>query len=246
MSSAGGYEPEWPMPRGVRSWQTTRAGGVSGGSFSSLNLGPHVGDDGAAVAENRRRLRETLGLAAEPRWLEQVHGSRILRLDRGETGAADGAVTLEPGVICAVMTADCLPVLLCDRSGTAIGVAHAGWRGLAAGVLAAAVAAMPVRSKDLLVWLGPAISQPSFEVGDEVREAFVAADSAAAAAFAANPAGRWQADLYWLACRQLERAGVEAVYGETTCTYRDAERFFSHRREAPCGRMATLIWREIA
>lgn len=239
MSSPLGFAPDWPAPAKVRAWVTERGGS---GRYGTLNLATHVGDDASAVAANRARLRTTLGLPAEPHWLEQVHGTRVLDLDRTATGAADGAVTARADIVCAVMTADCLPVLLCDRRGRRVGAAHAGWRGLVDGVLPAAVAAMGVRPSQLLAWLGPAISQPAYEVGAEVREAFVARDPGAARRFAANERGRWQADLYGLARDALAAAGVADVHGGGFCTFTEPERFFSHRREAPCGRMATLIW----
>lgn len=236
-------EPEWPVPTQVRAAVTTRAGGVSAGSYASLNLGAHVGDEPAAVAANRRHLAAALGLPAEPRWLTQVHGTAVVEL--GEAGVlhrADAAYTRRPGVVCCVQTADCLPVLLADGAGTVVGIAHAGWRGLAAGVLARIVAAMDTEPAALVAWLGPAISQPAYEVGAEVRAACLAQDSEAASAFVANARGRWQADLYALARLALARAGVGSIHGGGSCTYGEAERFFSHRRSAPCGRMASLIW----
>jgi len=242
--SLPGYAPDWPAPPGVRAWQTVRAGGVSRGAWSSLNLGLHVGDDPGDVKQNRELLRAGLALPMAPLWLDQVHGKRILAVDRGESGSADGAVTSRSRVVLGVMTADCLPVLLATADGSMVGVAHAGWRGLAAGVLAEAVAAFGCPPASLMAWLGPAIAQPAFEVGDEVREAFVGADPGADLAFSRNARGRWQADLYSLARRALETAGVKTVHGRVDCTHRDADRFFSHRREAPCGRMITLIWRE--
>jgi hypothetical protein len=240
--SLSGYSADWPVPAKVHTWQTTRPGGVSSGSWRSLNLAGHVGDRPENVAGNRELLSRSLGLPAEPRWLEQVHGNRVLRLDRGESGSADGAVTATRGVVLAVMTADCLPVLLATRDGRRIGVAHAGWRGLAAGVLAEAVAAFDCDAGDVCAWLGPAISQAAFEVGAEVRAAFLAGDAGDAACFAPNERGRWQADLDQLARRRLAQAGVREIHGQPQCTYSDADRYFSHRREAPCGRMASLIW----
>ena len=239
-----GFEPDWPAPGPVRCWQTTRAGGVSAGPYASLNLGLHVGDREPDVARNRERLQSTLRLPSEPVWLEQVHGTRILDLDQGESGAADGAVTTQDGIVLAVMTADCLPVLLASADGQRIGVAHAGWRGLAAGVLGAAVRALGAEPASITAWLGPAIGPEAFEVGDEVRAACTETDAAAAADFTANARGRWQADLVALARRALARAGVAAVHGGVQCTYADSTRYFSHRREAPCGRMATLIWKQ--
>lgn len=241
--SLPGFAADWPAPPGVRTWQTVRAGGVSRGAYASLNLALHVGDRGVDVERNRRLLADGLALPAEPQWLDQVHGKRILDVDRGETGRGDGAVTSRPGVVLAVMTADCLPVLLASEDGRQVGVAHAGWRGLAAGVLAEAVGAFSCPPGALMAWLGPAIGQSAFEVGAEVRQAFVDQDSGAAGAFVPNSRGRWQADLHALARRSLVAAGVTAVHGRIDCTYGDADRFFSHRREAPCGRMATLVWR---
>lgn len=242
MTARLGFVPDWPAPPGVRAWVTER--GTGAGRYGSLNLASHVGDDAAAVAANRARLRAGLGLPSEPVWLEQVHGTRVLDLDAEAVAAADGAVTSRAGVVCAVLTADCLPVLLADSAGRRVGVAHAGWRGLLHGVLPAAVRALGGPPDRLIAWLGPAIGPSAYEVGAEVRDAFVAAEPRAAARFAANARGRWQADLYGLARDSLAAAGVAAIFGGGFCTFRESARFFSHRREAPCGRMATLIWRE--
>lgn len=239
MSAGFGFAPEWPAPPNVRAWVTERG---SAARYGTMNLALHVGDDAAAVAANRARLRAALELPSEPRWLEQVHGVRVLDLDREEGSQADGAVTGRAGVVCAVMTADCLPVLLCDRDGTRVGVAHAGWRGLLNGVLPAAVAALGKAPEDLVAWLGPAIGQAAYEVGADVRDAFAAGNTATSLRFSRNSRGRWQADLYGLARDSLAAAGVRSVHGGGFCTYTDAARFFSHRREAPCGRMATLVW----
>lgn len=241
MSATSGFAPAWPAPPNVRAWVTERGGA---GRYGTLNLATHVGDDAAAVAANRAALRAALRLPAEPSWLEQVHGTRVLDLDREAPGAADGAVTERTGTVCAVLTADCLPVLLCDRAGTRVGVAHAGWRGLLDGVLPAAVAALRRPPRELVAWLGPAIGPAAYEVGAEVRDAFVARNAAAERHFAPNARGRWQADLYGLARDALAAAGVPAVHGGGFCTFTEAARFFSHRREAPCGRMATLAWLE--
>jgi YfiH family protein len=234
--------PDWPAPAHVRAAVSERSGGVSVGRYASLNLATHVGDAPEAVVENRHRLAQALDLPSEPAWLKQVHGTRIADLDSAWSGPADGAVTCRPGVVCAILTADCLPVLLTDRKGTRIGAAHGGWRGLAAGVLPAAVAAMGRPAAELLAWLGPAIGPGAYEVGEEVRAAFRAVDRSVGDAFKANARGRWQADLYALARSSLAAAGVRAVYGGGLCTSTEAVRFFSHRREAPCGRMASLIW----
>lgn len=236
------FSADWPAPANVRAWVTERSG--SGARYAALNLATHVGDAAANVAANRARLRAALDLPSEPVWLEQVHGTRVLDLDTEPVEAADGAVTARAGVVCTVLTADCLPVLLCDRFGRRVGVAHAGWRGLLNGVLPAAVRALGSVPAEVLAWLGPAIGPSAYEVGADVREAFVAREPSAASRFSANARGRWQADLYGLARDSLARAGVGAVYGGGFCTFTDATRFFSHRREAPCGRMATLIWLE--
>jgi YfiH family protein len=242
MSRPIGFTPDWPAPKGVKAWVSERGPGP--GRYRTLNLATHVGDEPATVAANRARLRADLGLPADPTWLTQVHGVRVLDLDTEAVAAADGAVTARPGVVCAVLTADCLPVLLCDRNGERVGVAHAGWRGLLHGVLPAAVHALAVPPERVLAWLGPAISQAAYEVGADVRDAYLAGVPGAAAHFVPNERGRWQADLYGLARASLATAGVEAVSGGGFCTFNEPERFFSHRREAPCGRMATLIWRE--
>jgi YfiH family protein len=239
VSAIPGFAPDWPAPPQVLAWVTERG---SAARYGTMNLALHVADDPAAVAANRARLRAGLRLPAEPRWLEQVHGTRILDLDGEVFGPADGAVTTRPGVVCAVLTADCLPVLLCDAAGERVGVAHAGWRGLLNGVLPAAVAAIGRPPAELSAWLGPAIGQAAYEVGAEVREAFVARAPAAEMRFDPNPQGRWQADLYGLARDALAAAGVRSVHGGGYCTYTETQRFFSHRREAPCGRMATLVW----
>jgi len=235
--------PDWPAPPGVRAAMTLRTGGASGGPYASLNLGDHVGDDPGAVAENRRRLREALSLPTEPLWLEQVHGTDVARFGGSTRPRADAAVALEPGQVCAVMVADCLPVLLADRARTCVAAAHAGWRGLAAGVLEATVAALPVDPARLVAWLGPAIGPEAFEVGPEVRAAFLAVDPAAEVAFWPGTGDRWLADVYTLARQRLARAGVSEVYGGGWCTVSDPGRFFSYRRDGVTGRMAALVWR---
>lgn len=233
--------PAWPAPANVRAVQTTRRGGVSREPYASLNLGDHVGDDPAAVAANRARLSATL--PAEPFWTRQVHGITVADADADPIGVeADAAVARRPGRVCAVMTADCLPVLLCDRGGSVVAAAHAGWRGLCAGVIEATIAAMRVPPDEILAWLGPAIGPQAFEVGDEVRAAFLAHDAAATAAFAAHGPGKWLADIWRLARQRLAAAGVNAVSGGGLCTVADRDRFFSYRRDGVTGRMATCIW----
>jgi hypothetical protein len=225
----------------VRALVTTRAGGVSRGAYASLNLGVHVGDDPAAVERNRARLRASL--PAEPVWLQQVHGTDVV--DAGSPPAparADAAVARSRHVVCAVLTADCVPVLLAGRDGDAVAIAHAGWRGLAAGVIEAAVARMGVAAASVIAWLGPAIGPRAYEVGPEVRAAFVRGDAAAAAAFAPRRDDRFLADLFLLARQRLAAAGVAAVYGGGHCTYTEAERFYSYRRAPATGRFASLVW----
>ena len=235
--------PDWPAPTRVWAVSTTRAGGVSLPPYDRLNLATHVGDDPACIAENRRRLAAAAGFPAEPAWLEQVHGTTVAAAETVDAPvAADAAWTRVPGQPCVVLTADCLPVLLCDRAGTVVAAAHAGWRGLAGGVIAATVARLNAAPAELLAWLGPAIGPAAFEVGEEVRAAFLALDAGNAGCFQPSPTGRWLADLYELARRQLRRLGVPAIYGGDHCTFSEPERFFSYRRESRTGRMATLIW----
>lgn len=237
--------PDWPAPAAVRALSTLRGGGVSAPPYASLNLGSHVGDLPAAVAENRRRLRAAGALPAEPLWLAQVHGARVLDLDADEVpGEADAAITHRPGRVCAVLTADCLPVLLACASGDGVAAVHAGWRGLAAGVIEAAVRALGSAPASILAWLGPAIGPGHFEVGAEVHDALLQQDPAAGSAFERNARGRHLADLYTLARRRLERLGIEQIYGGGECTFAAADRYFSHRRDGVTGRQATLIWLE--
>ena len=240
--------PAWPAPANIKALITTRHGGISEGPFASLNLGMHVGDKPAAVAENRCRLSAILPRA--PVWLRQVHGTAVVRAeDWAETTStgeaeADAVLASTPDLPCAVMMADCLPVLFCDQAGTRVAVAHAGWRGLCAGVLENTVAAMVAEPQSLMAYLGPAIGPAKFEVGSEVRDAFMAADSRSASAFAPLPlAGKFLADIYLLARQRLVRAGVTRIYGGNFCTVTEAERFFSYRREGNTGRMAAVIWR---
>lgn len=243
--------PDWPAPPGVRAVTTTRGGGASSGRYASFNLATHVGDEPQRVAENRAALRSRLGLPAEPTWLTQVHGTVVVNagVDRGgdlptaPAPEADASVAHRPGAVCAVLTADCLPVLFCTRDGSRVGAAHAGWRGLAAGVLEATLAALGRPPGEVLAWLGPGIGAEVYEVGEEVREAFLAPDPGTAGAF--TPSGRpghWLADMYALARRRLGRAGLGEIYGGGLCTYRDGERFYSYRRDGVTGRIATLIW----
>jgi hypothetical protein len=242
-ASIAWLKPEWPAPPAVRALSTFRGGGVSAAPFASLNLGDHVGDAPAAVADNRRCLMAAAGLHAEPEWLSQVHGARVVDLDTAAPwSSADAAVTRQPGRVCAVLTADCLPILLAGETGCAVAAAHAGWRGLAAGVIEAAVRALGLRPAELIAWLGPAIGPRHFEIGAEVREALLRTDPGAGPCFTANSRGRFMADLPGLARRRLMALGLTRIYGGSECTFSDADRYFSHRRDGRCGRQATLIW----
>lgn len=244
--------PDWPAPPNVRAFITTRAGGVSVGPYASMNPADHVGDDPAAVAANRTLLQARLPNA--PVWLKQVHGAGVHRIDTLDTRPppeADASVSSLPGAVCTVLTADCLPVLFCDESGSVVAAAHAGWRGLCAGVLERTVAAMAVPPGEIMAYLGPAIGPDAFEVGAEVRAAFMAVDPAAAPAFVLVPrftesgmaeAPKYLADLYLLARQRLHRAGVTHVTGGDACTVSDPARFFSFRRDGATGRMAALVW----
>ncbi len=234
--------PDWPVPAHVHAMMTTREGGVSLPPFDGFNLATHVGDDPAAVAKNRAMLRRQL--PAEPLWLNQVHGVTVADVGRDAAGCeGDAAVSFVAGEVCAVMTADCLPVLFCDAAGTVVAAAHAGWRGLAAGVLEATVARMGVAPEGILAWLGAAIGPHCFEVGEEVRAAFIDQHPGATTAFSRH-GDRWLADIYALARIRLASAGVSRIYGGDLCTVSDATRFYSWRRDGKTGRMASLIWKE--
>ena len=247
LSSESLIVPDWPAPRAVRSLLTTRLGGVSAAPYASLNLGDHVGDDRRAVAANRALLRGALAGGGDPRWLAQVHGTRVVDAAACSPSdpppAADASFARDKGVVCTVMTADCLPVLFCDRAGTRVAAAHAGWRGLHAGVLEESIDAMGCEPAEILAWLGPAIGPTAFEVGGEVRDAFLAEQAEAVAAFVPSPnEGKWLADIYRLARLRLARAGVTAIYGGECCTFSDSEQFYSYRRDGQTGRMASLVW----
>lgn len=235
--------PDWPAPPGVKSLITTRNGGFSAGDYASFNLGLRTGDDEAAVHANRQRLRAWL--PQEPKWLRQVHGAQVIVAD-GLAGIpeADASIARNAGTVCAVMIADCMPVLLCDETGSVVGIAHAGWRGLNSGVIENTVRATGVAPGALLAWLGPAIGPGAFEVGSDVREAFLAADPAAAEAFNPYRADKWLADIFRLARQRLARCGVQRVFGGGLCTHHDPARFYSYRRDPVTGRMAALIWLE--
>lgn len=235
--------PDWPMPATVKACSTTRHGGISEFPYDSLNLGTHVGDIAASVVANRQSLVEQAGLPQMPVWLEQVHGTRVLHLD-GNTISdvqADAVYSHVAGQVCAVMTADCLPVLFCSSAGDEVAAAHAGWRGLCAGVLEQTLAQFNAGSSSIIAWLGPAIGPQQFEVGEEVKQAFIQIDAQFAAAF--TPSGsKYLADIYLLARLRLQAAGIHAIYGGDRCTVTEKQHFFSYRRDGITGRMASLIW----
>lgn len=234
--------PEWPAPANVKALQTTRHGGVSTGVYASLNLGDHVKDSPQHVAANRQLL--SAYMPSEPVWLNQVHGVRVIDAALSSClESADASFTNRKQVVCVTMTADCLPVLLCDQAGTAVAAIHAGWRSLCDGVIEATVAAMPVQAGQLMAWLGPAIGPDAFEVGSEVRAQFMAQDMQAESAF--KPKGdKWFGDLYAIARQRLQTLGVTQLYGGGRCTYSEPETFFSFRRDGDTGRMGTFIWLE--
>ena len=240
-------EADWPAPLGILAGCTTRIGGVSQDEFAALNLGLHVGDDPTHVADNRRLMTLGCGLANEPAWLDQVHGTHVV-VDPGPVQSleADAIVSTRSDAVCAIMVADCLPVLFVSENGEEVGAAHAGWRGLCNGVLEATVEAFETSAENLLVWLGPAISQEHFEVDDEVRDAFIDHDRIAAQCFTQNLQGGWQADLCSLAEQRLHGMGVQQIYGGGLCTFSDPQRFFSYRRNGQCGRMAAFVARASA
>lgn len=232
--------PDWPAPSHVRALQTTRQGGVSAAPYDSLNVGDHVHDNPHHVARNRQLLNAHV--PSEPVWMEQVHTTHVIDAAKSTCiMRADASFTTKPKVVCAVMTADCLPVLLCDQAGTVVAAVHAGWRGLCDGVIEATVKAMDTDTSQLMAWLGPAIGPDAFEVGDEVRAQFITKDTQAESAF--KPLGdKWLADLYTLAKQRLNTLGVTSIYGEVQCTYTNSHDFFSYRRDGDTGRMASIIW----
>ena len=237
--------PDWPASTHVKALTTTRNGGFSVGPYASFNLSNRVGDESGNVRRNRMLLREVLKLPAEPQWITQVHGNRVIDAFNAAPGEeADGCVTSTAGVVCAVLTADCLPIFLCDRRGTRIALLHAGWRGLATGVIEEGLRKLQIPTANLLAWLGPAIGPSAYEVGDEVRRAIVNIDINLSDAFTPVPhrVGHWLADLYDIARQRLRAQGVHSIYGGLRCTLRERNLFFSHRRDGACGRMASLIW----
>lgn len=237
--------PNWQAPPQVKAYTTTSHGGYSQPPYNGFNLAEHVGDEAQAVAANRAALIETLKLPSEPIWLKQVHGIQVVTANPDNANCtADAAFATAPGQVCVVLTADCLPVLFCDQAGTCVAAAHAGWRGLAGGVLEATLQHLDLPAQEILVWLGPAIGPEVFEVGEEVRDAFMAFLPQAAKAFKPSRDGHFKADLYLLARQRLAHRGITAVYGGDFCTYTEKERFYSYRRNKVTGRMASLIWLE--
>jgi YfiH family protein len=235
--------PDWPAPANVHALTTTRLGGVSPTPFDSFNLADHVGNSPECVTANRMLLVEQLNLPAEPYWLTQVHGNAVVHA-RSDTvlPEADASFARETGVVCAALTADCLPVLFSDVAGQSVAAAHAGWRGLAAGVLEATLTSIADSATEVMAWLGPAIGPTAFEVGDDVRLAFLEQDAKAASCFKPLAGGKWLADIYALARMRLKAAGLQQIYGGGYCTFEDKERFYSYRRDGVTGRMASLIW----
>lgn len=237
--------PDWPAPATVRALQTTRLGGVSTGVYAGLNLGDHVGDAPERVLANRLWLGAHLG--AEPLWLKQVHGVNVLDADQADASReADASFTRRAGQACVVLTADCLPLLLCNSSGTAVAAVHAGWRSLCGGIIERTLAVARRPGDEWLAWMGPAIGPRAFEVGDEVRMAFVDQDERAAEAFLADSVGKWRTDIYRLARQRLAAAGVTAIYGGGHCTMEEGAQFYSYRRDGVTGRMGSFIWLEHA
>lgn len=237
-------EADWPAEASIKAGTTLRDGGMSKGAYRSLNLGANVADDPAAVIENRRRLVQACELPSAPNWLRQTHSTNVAHEEPANPDSGtDAIITRRAQSVCAVLTADCLPLLFAAVDGSEVAAAHAGWRGLCEGIIEATLNGMQTRPSMLLVWLGPAISQPAFEVGAEVREQFLASNSAAAEHFVENANGRYQADLYGLARQRLEAAGVSRIYGGGRCTFGEPDNFFSYRRGGQCGRMASFIYR---
>lgn len=241
MSYTEFIHPNWSAPPSVRALQTTRLGGVSDAPFDRFNLAQHVGDAPESVAQNRQLLAQNLPSA--PCWLNQIHSNIVVNASP-QCQDADASFTRQRGVVCAVMTADCLPILLCDQAGSVVAAIHAGWKGLAAGIIEATVRAMELEPAQLLAWFGPAIGQAAFEVGGEVRDTFIAQHAQAIAAFMPNARGKWQADIYLLAHQRLNALGITHVSGGDLCTFQDKNRFYSYRRDGVTGRMASLIWLE--
>ncbi len=237
--------PDWPAPEHVKAFSTTRFGGVSHGAYESNNLALHVGDNEPDVLKNRALLEANFNLSSTPFWLNQTHTTTVVEVGDKERGA-DASVSRKVGDVCAVMTADCLPILLCDAQGEQVAAIHAGWRGLLNGIIENTLQCFSVDGRDIIAWLGPAIGPAAFEVGDEVKDFFVRRDSAALNAFQPQTENKWLANIYELAKLRLKKAGVESIFGGEFCTFHDVindtSLFYSYRRDNVCGRMATLVW----
>lgn len=238
-------QPHWPAPPWIKAYTTLRNGGVSTAPYNDFNLAIDIGDNTKDVEKNRVILQQTLKLPAEPIWIQQIHSNIVAQaIKENKNKQADATFSKEAEQICIITTADCLPILLCDRQGTLVAAIHAGWRGLHKRIIEQTIMAIQIQPEEILVWLGPAISQKYFEVGEEVRNAFVEVDADADSAFIRSASGRWMGDLYALARLQLKKLGVYAIYGGDHCTFDEKDKFYSYRRDAQkTGRMASLIWR---
>jgi YfiH family protein len=236
-------QANWPAATHVHAVSTTRVGGFSFAPYDSLNLAMHVGDQPELVEKNRRELTKALSIPSAPIWLRQVHGAAVVEANDGNLGKdADGSYTHCSDIVCAVLTADCLPVFLCDNAGQQIAVLHAGWKGLHAGVIASCIKEFASPHESIMAWLGPAIGPEAFEVGNDVYTAFTLIDDSFAECFVPCAENKWLADIYALATRLLNRSGVTSIYGGGYCTYTESDKYFSYRRDGQCGRMASLIW----
>lgn len=233
-------KPDWPAPPQVKAFTTTRQSGFSVGAYASFNLGLHVDDDLQHVEQNRSLLLRACHLPSEPIWLNQTHSAIVVNAENVETSSADAIYSFKPNLVCAILTADCLPILLCDKNAKCVAAIHAGWRGLAAGIIENTVAALNIPAANIMAWLGPAISSVNYEVGAEVREQFLAHDKNAESAFTPNK--KWQADIYALAKLQLKKCNIQQIYGGDHCTYNQSDLFYSYRRDKITGRMASIIW----
>ena len=237
-------KPDWPAPKNIVAFTTTRNGGVSYDGCSSLNLGNRNADSADNIATNRKILRTKMQLPNEPYWINQTHSKIAITIDHHyKITEADASFTTEIDCICVVNTADCLPLLVCNREGTAVAAIHAGWRSLVSGIIENTLDLFPQAPEEILVWLGPAIGPEVYEVGDEVRDAFLEHDPQAELAFKPSPNDRWLMDMYLLARQRLQKKNITAIYGGEFCTYTQNDQFFSHRRDSKTGRQASLIYR---
>ena len=236
------FAADWPAPDHVHAFTTTRKGGISEGVYDSFNLATHVGDLPSLVSSNRQLLKESFELPAEPCWLKQTHSNHVIDANRFDHIEADASWASSKGTVCAVLTADCLPVFFSNKDGSRVAMAHAGWRGLLNGVISATFSAMQIRPDDCLVWLGPSIGPDVFEVGLDVLQSFTGKNKATLPCFRQKDEEHWLCDMYQLARTELEQLGIRQVFGGGLCTYTDKENFYSFRRDGDTGRMASLIW----